>query len=217
MIRYITILLLLLSFSCKSDKRYHDEQQPLAVPEQSLNYSEEIASLRAKKDKTFKNGETSPLLKAQKHAFTRLDYYGPDTTYVVQARLEVAADPEVAILPTTTNMEQAQLVYGVLHFTLRDQKFQLNVYRDPALVQEAGYEDYLFLPFTDLTNGNTTYGGGRYLDLEIPEGTSLTLDFNKAYNPYCAYNAKYSCPLVPRENHLEIAVEAGEKKFDVGE
>lgn len=216
MIRNLLLVFLVFLISCKSDKRYHDEGEP-AVVSKGLNYAEEIAGLRAEKDKTFKRGKSSPLLPAQKQAFKALDYFLPDTTFVVQARLEIAANPEVAILPTTTDMEQAQLIYGVLHFTLKGTDYQLNVYRDPVLAEQAGYEEYLFLPFTDLTNGETTYGGGRYLDLEIPEGTALTLDFNKAYNPYCAYNAKYSCPLVPRENHLEIAVAAGEKKFGVGE
>lgn len=222
MIRYLAVIIVCLLCSCKSDKRYHDQKDPTAIDEPdaiqepAISYGEEIAAMRAEKDETFKNAETSPLLKGQKQAFTKLDYFSVDTTFVVQARLEVAAFPKVAILPTTTEQEQAQLVYGVLHFTFEGKDFSLNVYRDPALDGKPGFEDYLFLPFTDLTNGNQTYGGGRYLDLAIPPGTEITLDFNKAYNPYCAYNKKYSCPLVPRENHLEIAVEAGEKKFFLG-
>jgi uncharacterized protein (DUF1684 family) len=71
----------------------------------------------------------------------------------------------------------------------------------------------LFLPFLDNTNGDTTYGGGRYIDLRIPEGDTIEIDFNKAYNPYCAYNSRYSCPIVPRENYLDTNIEAGVKKF----
>ena len=71
----------------------------------------------------------------------------------------------------------------------------------------------MFLPFSDLTSGNETYGGGRYIDLEIPKGKTITIDFNQAYNPYCAYNPKYSCPIVPAENELLTNVNAGVKKF----
>ena len=83
-------------------------------------------------------------------------------------------------------------------------------------MQEEGYEDYLFLPFTDKTNGEETYAGGRYIDLSIPEGDSITIDFNKAYNPYCAYNKKFSCPLVPSVNALDTKVLAGVKDFKKG-
>ena len=75
------------------------------------------------------------------------------------------------------------------------------------------YKDYLFLPFTDLTNGDTTYGGGRYIDMRIPEKNTIILDFNQSYNPYCAYGGNYSCPIPPAENNLDIAITAGVKKF----
>jgi uncharacterized protein (DUF1684 family) len=77
-----------------------------------------------------------------------------------------------------------------------------------------GLEDYLFLPFLDDTNGETTYGGGRYIDLRIPKGDSMEIDFNRAYNPYCVYNDKYSCPIVPRDNYIDLKVEAGLKMFE---
>ena len=80
-------------------------------------------------------------------------------------------------------------------------------------MKEEGYEDYLFLPFLDDTNGEESYGGGRYIDCRIPEGDTIEIDFNKAYNPYCAYNENYSCPIVPRENYLAIEVKAGVKVF----
>jgi uncharacterized protein (DUF1684 family) len=80
-------------------------------------------------------------------------------------------------------------------------------------MQQEGMEDYLFLPFLDETNGFETYGGGRYLDLRIPVGDTIEIDFNTAYNPFCAYNEKYSCPIVPRENYLQTRIEAGVKAF----
>ena len=81
------------------------------------------------------------------------------------------------------------------------------------LLDDEEFVDYLFLPFTDLTNGEATYAGGRYIDLAIPDGDTLIIDFNKSYNPYCAYNKKYSCPIVPKVNHLEIDINAGVKAF----
>ena len=89
----------------------------------------------------------------------------------------------------------------------------MTVCQSMELLEEEGYESYLCLPFLDETNGSETYGGGRYIDLNIPEGDSLELDFNRAYNPYCVYNKKYSCPLVPRQNYLKTKVRAGVKDF----
>ena len=91
--------------------------------------------------------------------------------------------------------------------------YRLNLYRNLDDQDLEGYEDYLFLPFIDHTNAESTYGGGRYVDARIPEGNTIEIDFNKAYNPYCAYNEKYSCPIVPRQNYLPIEVKAGVKAF----
>ena len=81
------------------------------------------------------------------------------------------------------------------------------------MLTEDDYEDYLFLPFLDETNGLESYGGGRYINVRIPEGDTMIIDFNKSYNPFCAYNDKYSCPIVPRENYLKTRIEAGVKGF----
>ena len=116
-------------------------------------------------------------------------------------------------MPTTTERESEETVYGIAYFQLNGVAHQLEVYQNKQLMLEEGFEDYLFLPFTDQTNGQETYAGGRYIDLRIPEGDSLTIDFNKAYNPYCAYNKKYSCPLVPSVNSLDTKVLAGVKDF----
>ncbi|RYD73146.1 MAG: DUF1684 domain-containing protein [Sphingobacteriales bacterium] len=91
--------------------------------------------------------------------------------------------------------------------------FKLNIYQSQDLKKIEKYKNSLFLPFTDLTSGVESYGGGRYVDLEIPEGELIPIDFNTAYNPYCAYNHKYSCPIPPQENDLAIEIKAGVKKF----
>jgi uncharacterized protein (DUF1684 family) len=98
----------------------------------------------------------------------------------------------------------------MLDFEIDGQKFSIPVYQSKDLLNNPVYKDYLFFPFTDLTNSEGTYGGGRYIDLRIPkEGLEMVVDFNRAYNPYCAYSAKYSCPIVPSENHINMVVKAG--------
>ena len=98
---------------------------------------------------------------------------------------------------------------AVTFFKLKGKKFKLNVYQSQDLSRKPEYADYLFLPFTDNTNGLTTYGGGRYIDLKLPLEKTVTLDFNKAYNPYCAYSKNYSCPIPPASNDLDISIPVG--------
>lgn len=100
-----------------------------------------------------------------------------------------------------------------MHFSIEGKELKLNVYQNLELIKKPGYEDYLFLPFSDITCGKGSYIGGRYIDMRIPKSEKVTIDFNQAYNPYCAYNYKYSCPIVPLENDLAIEIKAGVKKF----
>ncbi len=161
----------------------------------------------------FKDASKSPLKKKDLKKFKGLDFFKFDSTYVVKAVLKKTPDSEWFKMKTTTSRESEERVFGVLTFELKGQKFQLNVYQGKDLMTTEGYEDYLFLPFLDDTNGDATYGGGRYIDLRIPKGDEIEIDFNKAYNPYCAYNEKYSCPIVPRINYLRTEVKAGVKAF----
>jgi hypothetical protein len=116
-------------------------------------------------------------------------------------------------MKTNTDRLSRERVYGVLTFELQGQTYQLNVYQGEDSITSEDQQDYLFLPFLDNTNGETTYGGGRYIDLKIPEGDIIVVDFNKAYNPYCAYNENYSCPIVPRVNYLDTNIQAGVKAY----
>ena len=102
---------------------------------------------------------------------------------------------------------------GRLVFRLQGRTFKLPVYQNVELSMQPEYVNYLFLPFTDRTNGAETYGGGRYVDLHGPLGQRVTIDLNNAYNPYCAYSDRYSCPIPPTENHLDTEVRAGVKKY----
>ena len=92
--------------------------------------------------------------------------------------------------------------------------YKLNIYQNVELIKKEGYEDNLFLPFLDNTNGEESYAGGRYVECTIPEGNIMIIDFNQAYNPYCAYNSKYSCPIVPRDNYVDVDIKAGVKGYD---
>ena len=117
-------------------------------------------------------------------------------------------------MPTTTHRTPKYVKYGEVYFTIDGVGLQLNVYQSLPVSQDPEFVDYLFLPFTDLTSGDGSYGGGRFLDTTIPKGDTIVLDFNKAYNPYCAYNSAYSCPIPPKENDLLVRVEAGVKAFE---
>ncbi|AUS06923.1 DUF1684 domain-containing protein [Pseudotamlana carrageenivorans] len=161
----------------------------------------------------FKDVTKSPLKPSDLKVFQGLDFFKHDSTYRVHAYLKCTPDTKWFKMKTTTDRLSDERIYGVLSFELKGESFNLNVYQGKDLMTQEGFEDYLFLPFLDETNGVETYGGGRYIDVRIPTGDSLIIDFNKAYNPYCAYNEAYSCPIVPRENYLKTRVEAGVKAF----
>ena len=116
-------------------------------------------------------------------------------------------------MKTSTDRLPEYVKYAEAEFELNGKKLKLNVYQNVKLAQNEKYKDYLFIPFKDFTSGETTYGGGRFIETEIPDGNILIIDFNKAFNPYCAYNHKYSCPIPPLENSLETEINAGEKAY----
>lgn len=161
----------------------------------------------------FKDASKSPLKDKDRKYFEGLDFFPFDSTYVVKASLKETPNTKWFEMKTTTDRVSTERIYGVLTFKLKGNTFKLNIYQGKDLMQDEGFEDYLFLPFLDETNGIETYGGGRYIDAKIVQGNTMIIDFNKAYNPYCAYNPKYSCPIVPRVNFLNLRVEAGVKNF----
>lgn len=161
----------------------------------------------------FKDATKSPLTEKDLKHFEGLDFFKVDSTYVVTANFTRTPDEKPFKMKTTTDRLPEYLKYGELEFSLKGETFKLNVYQNRDLIIKEGYEDYLFLPFLDQTNGDTSYGGGRFIDARLPEGDTMVIDFNKAYNPYCAYSDRYSCPIVPRVNYLPIKIEAGVKAF----
>lgn len=196
-IAFAIVIALICITSCSQDKR------PL------MGETEFQRQLNAE----FKDASKSPLKNKDRKNFRGLDFFTFDSAYVVKARLERTPDSQWFNMRTTTNRVTKERVYGILHFELKGYRHQLNVYQGEENMQQEGMEDYLFLPFLDETNGFESYGGGRYLDLRIPESDSIEIDFNTAYNPFCAYDEKFSCPIVPRENYLKTRVEAGVKAF----
>lgn len=155
----------------------------------------------------------SPLLKKDLKEFKSLDFYPIDEKFFVNAKFIRTPNEKPFEMPTTTTRKPMYVKYGEAHFTIDGKSFKLNIYQSQDLKKMEKYKNSLFLPFTDRTSGVESYGGGRYIDLEIPEGDSIAIDFNTAYNPYCAYNHNYSCPIPPQENDLNIEIKAGVKKF----
>ena len=195
----ITVLLFLMVFSigCAQEK-------------QMINAETEW---QKKMNADFKDATKSPLKDKDRKNFTGLDFYKFDSTYVVTAKLTRTPDAKPFKMKTTTERRPDYVQFGVVTFNLKGKEYQLNIYQNLGLLDQEGYEDYLFLPFLDNTNGNGSYSGGRYTEARIPEGDTIVIDFNTAYNPYCAYNEKYSCPIVPRANYLDLEIEAGVKAF----
>jgi len=161
----------------------------------------------------YADAKTSPLMEEDLKTFKSLDFYPINAKYFVVAKFEKAKNEKVFEMKTTGTRTPKYIKFGTLSFTLDGKSLKLNVYRSIDLSKQEEYKDHLFLPFSDLTCGKESYIGGRYIDLKIPKGNTIAVDFNQAYNPYCAYNHKYSCPLVPLENDLNIEIKAGVKTF----
>jgi uncharacterized protein len=160
---------------------------------------------RAEKNEFFHYDPGSPLSKAQKKEFQGLNYYPENPDLAFEARLELLLDQEPVEMQTTGGDTQAYYRYGRFRFSVDGQEALLNVYAN----EEGGF----FLPFVDSAAGVETYAAGRYLEPELLSANLFRVDFNLAYNPYCAYNDAWSCPLTPSENRLKVAIRAGEKIF----
>lgn len=161
----------------------------------------------------YADAKESPLLEKDLKKFKSLAFYPINEKFFVVAKFVRTPDEKPFEMPTSTDRKPIYVKYGEAHFSIDGKNFKLNIYQSQDLKKIEKYKNSLFLPFTDLTSGVESYGGGRYIDLEIPAGDEIVIDFNKAYNPYCAYNHKYSCPIPPQENDLKIEILAGVKKF----
>jgi len=162
----------------------------------------------------YKDATKSPLKEKDRKKFKGLDFYKFDSTYFVTAKFTRTPDEKPFKMRTTTDRLPNYVKYGIVEFQLEGKSHQLDIFQNLDVLEEEEYEDYLFLPFLDNTNGEGSYSGGRYVEGKIPEGNTIIIDFNTAYNPYCAYNDKYSCPIVPRQNYVDANIMAGVKAFD---
>lgn len=173
-------------------------------------YNQQIAEEREEKDRFMNTSSESPFASNPK-AFEGLKYFPPDEKYRVIAKLTPIEEKKVVVLSTNDGKEQSYIEYAYAEFDLDNRKNKLLILEVIDMGPQRGT---LFLAFGDQTSANETYGAGRYLDVKkVPGASTIELDFNKAYNPYCAYTDSYSCPFPPKENLLDIAIPAGEKSY----
>lgn len=202
MFKKISILLLIILFT-------------FSAFAQESEYGEPTEQARNLRDKAFKDALKSPLELEDFPYFNSLVYFPVKESFKVTARFVRTPGEKKFEMPTMNGKSKTAVKYGEASFTLNGKEYKLGLYQLEKVAQMEKYKNHLFIPFKDLTNGKETYSGGRYIDATIPEADTITIDFNRAYNPSCAYNkTKFSCPVPPRENHLKITIEAGEKNYE---
>jgi uncharacterized protein (DUF1684 family) len=145
-----------------------------------------------------------------------MSFFPVDEKYRMTCRFERTMNSPWFRMESSGPIKKNYRIYGTIHFTINDTSVTLNIYQSQDLMTMKEYKDHLFIPFTDATSGEETYESGRYIDLEIKDilDNKVLIDFNKAYNPYCAYvNGKYNCPIPPADNRLTVSIRAGERSF----
>jgi uncharacterized protein (DUF1684 family) len=179
---------------------------PPPPAESEGDYVTQIQLARAEKDRAFREQPNEPVPPGKVSGFLPLKYFPPDPEYVVPASLNPSKERIVVEMPTSQGKIRKHQRVGVLEFTLKGQPLTLG-----AFVEAGASLNRLFVPFSDMTSGTETYAAGRYLELDLTASGVYTIDFNKAYNPYCYYNADFDCPYPPRESRLPLPIRAGER------
>lgn len=174
--------------------------------EKSIQYQQQL-------NKEYADPAESPLTKKDLKKFKSLDFYPVDMSYCVEAKFVRTPDEKPFEMPTTTTRKPMYVKFGEVYFMLQGKECKLDVFQNIDMVKKEEYKNSLFLPFTDYTSGNGSYAGGRYIDVLQPKGDKIIIDFNTAYNPYCAYNHDYSCPIPPAQNDLKVEAKAGVKEY----
>ena len=177
------------------------------------DFSIELKADRDSINTHFADPVKTQLIEDDLASFTGLHFYEADEKFAIPARFESISRAPIEEFATTTTRMAKYRAKGYLHFEYEGKEYQLKVYENAMYASRPDYDGSLFLPFTDVTNGKESYGGGRYLDFNIRKMDNVVIDFNRSYNPYCAYDPKYSCPIPPEENDLDFAVTAGVKKW----
>ena len=152
----------------------------------------------------------------EKKDILKIKFYDAKESYIILASFKATPEAKPFEMSTHSGKMVTYRKYGELSFEINKKQYQLAVYQNQKFLTHPIYKTYLFLPFNDATNGEDTYGGGRYIDLKLEDivNNQITLDFNKCYNPYCAYAEGYACPIPPAENKLKVEILAGEKVFE---
>lgn len=176
------------------------------------DFSAGIAKHRENYKAAFINDPNAPL---KEKDIAHLHFFEADDTYQITAKVILLKDQKPFQMPTYDGTSKEFIRYAKVSFKLNGKDLELTLYRNIGLMANPIYRNSLFLPFTDESTGLTTYGGGRYIDLDTRqiEDNQITIDFNKAYNPYCAYSDGYRCPVPPEENDLPVSILAGEKNY----
>lgn len=169
---------------------------------------DQLEAQRKGKDEFFASAHESPFHGHESAKFSGLKHFAPDPKYRISAKLQRYGRPEVVTLITSTGTQQRFNKFGYFEFEIEGKKVRLQAYRSAERE-----ENELFIPFKDATSAKESYGAARYIDLEVTQDDHYVIDFNYAYNPYCAYSEAYVCPLPPRENWLDVEIRAGEKKY----
>jgi uncharacterized protein (DUF1684 family) len=162
----------------------------------------------------FLNPKTTILDSLDQLSFEGLEFYPASPKFYIKARFKRTPNEIPFLMKTSTDRLPEYVKYGEAHFEIENKKIVLNIYQNIKYSKIDEFKNDLFLPFTDFTSGDGSYGGGRYIDLKIPDNDLIVIDFNKSYNPYCAYSHRFSCPIPPEENDVSLRIEAGIKSFN---
>lgn len=198
---FISLILFGLCTSCSTTKS-------ITTPD----HVNSVNSHRQKTETGLTIGDRAPLTKEE---LDNLRYFDVDQKFRTIAEVSLSEGEKPFELPTYSGITKTFIKYATLDFKLDNEDLSLNVYRNLETIRMPQYKNYLFLPYMDATSGESTYGGGRYINLstlDIQDG-KVELDFNKSYNPWCAYSDGYNCPIPPIENHLDVAIVAGERNY----
>ncbi|MCX8531774.1 DUF1684 domain-containing protein [Chryseobacterium luquanense] len=176
----------------------------------------EIKKFQTDLNKEYLDKKETPLRGDNYTNFKQHPFFPIDLKYRVTAKFVKNDNPQPFDLPTSSGKSKLYQEFGKATFSLDGKSYTLTIYQSLDLMKMEKYKDHLFLPFRDETNQKETYGGGKYMDLKIPKGNSIVLDFNQSYQPFCAYNAyDYNCPIVPEENKLPVEIRAGVMYDDI--
>ena len=178
------------------------------TPEDQVTWARALSRFRAEKDEFFRTSHNSPLPHGSAATFAGLEYFDPAPSLRFEAKLQRYSNPEAVMVATSKGSRQLFIRAGYFDLVIEGEPLGIHAY------QSAERDDpNLFIPFRDATSGKESYGAARYLDLPVEHNDQYAVDFNYAYNPYCAYSEDYVCPLPPQENWLQVPIRAGEKKY----